>query len=267
MRVVSWNVHRATKNSPVWNILKNLNPDIVFLQEYISLPEELEKTFAIKIGQPINKNGKPQNFKTAVLVRGKIIKNFNLHTHFNWVNEEIKKFSGNLLSCVVKPIASKHEIKVIGVYSPAWVVGVTGYPKDEVNIVKRKQNNYLWVDDLLREALKNENNLDNERWIIGGDFNASETMDYLWKNGPHGNLEHLGIMQNIGFIDCLRHTAKGRPVPTFKDTKKGMVINQLDYIYANNLLFRNLINCWTGRVSEILDKNISDHLPVIADFK
>lgn len=267
MRVVSWNVHRAGTTSPVWNILKKLNPDIVFLQEYIRLPEEIENTFAIKVGQPINKTGKSQNFKTAILVKGSIVKDYKLQSRFDWVNDELNKFSGNLLSCVIKPVASKNEIKVIGVYSPAWRVNVSEYPTNEINSVKRKQNKDLWVDDLLREALKNEPNVENERWIIGGDFNASETMDYLWNTGPRGNLEHLGIMQNIGFIDCLRHSANGQPVPTFKDTKNGKVINQLDYIYANNLQFRNFKNCQTGSVAEILDTKISDHLPVIADFR
>ena len=104
MRVISWNVRRATKTSAAWKILIDLNPDIALLQEVSSIPDYIYNLFEIKFRKAINKNGKEQKFGTAILVKGKIISELPLSSEYTWVNNELTHFSGNLLSYVVHPV-------------------------------------------------------------------------------------------------------------------------------------------------------------------
>ena len=58
MRVITWNVRRATETSAAWKILADLNPDIALLQEVASIPKDINKSFDIKFKRAIGKTGK-----------------------------------------------------------------------------------------------------------------------------------------------------------------------------------------------------------------
>ena len=117
MRIVTWNVRRATAKSPVWTMLLEIAPDIALLQEVGEFPQEVTSKFDVRLEQAIGKTGRVQKFGTAVLVRGKITEELRLISEHDWVNHELDLFSGNLVGCKVIP-EDQSPKNVISVYSP-----------------------------------------------------------------------------------------------------------------------------------------------------
>jgi len=77
----------------------------------------------------------------------------------------------------------------------------------DVTTVRLPQNPDVWVTDLLWDALSLLRPRPDDPWIIGGDFNLSETFDDR-ASGPRGNHEYLGRMNRLGLTDCLREAKK-----------------------------------------------------------
>lgn len=272
MRVITWNMKWATRISAAWKILTDLNPDIVLLQEVGSIPEEIKKGFDILSKVAVKKNGTPQKFSTVVLVKGKIISGINLKSEYDWVNKELEFFKGNFISCVVQ-LQNQKQVNIVSVYSPAWPVNKERLKGIDVSTVKLKLNPNVWGSEIIWSALKNLVS-DNETWIIGGDYNSSETFDmaYQQEHGittgiiSNGNKEIRDRMYTLGFKECLREY-NGELIPTFKNPKEGKVIHQIDHLYVTDNLYSQLKGCYTGDQSIIFGKSLSDHLPIIADFK
>ncbi len=270
MRVITWNLNnRAT--SAAWKILIDLNPDIVLLQEVSSIPQSIKDSFEIKFQKAIGKTGKLQQFGTAILVKGKIINELPLSSEYDWVNQELERYAGNLVSCTVQPIGHP-AINIVSVYSPAWSIDTSKYPDVDITSVKLKENPKLWVTEILWSALKNAN-LADASWIIGGDFNSSETFDkdYQIEHKINclvsgGNKEIRQRMEALGLSECLR-AYNGNLVPTFKNPNGGKIIHQIDHLYVTNLLCKKLNKCVAGDQANNFGKSVSDHLPIIADFK
>src|SRR5207249_3560585 len=128
------------------------------------------------------------------------------------------------------------QYRALSVHSPAWPVDRRrlSYPNGE----------RVWVTDLLCHALDQLDTDHGPPWIIGGDFNSSETFDYLWPGGPHGNLEFLGRMQGLSLTECLRHKAR-HLVPTFRNPRDGKVIHQIDHLFVSKQLRAHLVSCKT----------------------
>jgi exonuclease III len=160
----------------------------------------------------------------------------------------------------------------VSVYSPAWPVSENRLAGIDVTLVKLKFNPKVWATEIIWSALKNRISND-EQWVVGGDYNTSETFDKEWqdKNGikfglrSSGNKEILDRMYEIGFKECLREY-NGKIVPTFKNARANRIFHQMDHLFVTNNLFPRLRRCDVGERSEIFDKNLSDHLPIIADF-
>ncbi len=269
MRIITWNIRRATKDSPVWKLLLELQPDIALLQEVGNIPDKIEELFDVLSKPATYKTGKPQKFSTAVLVKGKIIKEINLLSEYEGVNNAIEFFKGNFIACVVE-LQNHEKFNVVSVYSPAWVVDKNMTGGQDISAVKLKENPRLWPTELLWSALKNSN-LEDTPWIVGGDYNSSETFDkyYKLKHGlkgglvTGGNKEIRDRMYDLGFKECLLE-GRGKLTPTYKHTN-GQIIHQLDHLYVTNKLCRQLLACDVGN-KKILDESISDHLPIMADF-
>ena len=51
MRIVTWNVNRATPKSPVWQLLLELSPDVVLLQEVNGFSDEIKEQFDFALKQ------------------------------------------------------------------------------------------------------------------------------------------------------------------------------------------------------------------------
>ena len=260
MRVITWNMRRATETSAAWKILDDLNPDIALLQEVSSVPKNIKKLYDIKFQKAVGKTGKPQQFGTAIFVKGKILDELPLSSKYDWVNRELEYFAGNLVSCIVKPNGYP-KINIISVHSPAWPMDISKYPSNDVAKVKLKQNPKLWVTEILWSALKNAN-LKDVPWIVGGDLNSSETFDLTFSSG---NREILDRMESLGFTECLRKY-NNKLTPTFRNPSDGKLIHQIDHLFVTDSLYSILKNCIVGDKSVIFGESVSDHLPIIADF-
>jgi exonuclease III len=271
MRVITWNVHGANKGSPVWKLLLDLRPDIVLLQEIRELPEVITNAFEVLSRSAVSKTGKLQRFSTGVLSNGRIIEEIKLSSKYEWVNKELSFFRGNFVSCIVQP-KNCEPFHVVSVYSPAWPVDEERLREIDVLPVKLKLNPQVWLTELVWSALKNSISK-NETWIVGGDYNSSETFDAEWqdKHGKRfgirssGNKEILDRMLVLGFTECLRGFCKDI-IPTFQNTKGKRVVHQMDHLFVTNNLYSQLKRCTVGDQSTIFGKSMSDHLPIIADF-
>ena len=270
MRIVTWNIHGASKESLVWKLLLDLQPEIVLLQEVGSIPEEIKDTFNILSRVAIYKTGRPQRFSTAVLVKGDIVNEINLRSEYDWVNRELEFLKGNFISCTVHPL-NQESVNVVSVYSPAWPVNKDRLKGIDIYPVKLKLNPKVWGTEIIWSALKNTIS-NNEKWVVGGDYNISETFDKDWqdKNGMRfgirssGNKEILDRMCEMGFRECLRQY-NNKIIPTFRHSSKE-IAHQIDHLFVTNDLYSQLERCTVGDQSIIFGQSLSDHLPIIADF-
>jgi hypothetical protein len=73
--------------------------------------------------------------------------------------------------------------------------------------IRLRQNPDVWLADILLAALPTA---DGSAWVVGGDFNMSETFD-AWSAGPRGNREYLARIADRRSTECLRK-ATGRRV-------------------------------------------------------
>jgi endonuclease/exonuclease/phosphatase family metal-dependent hydrolase len=128
--------------------------------------------------------------------------------------------------------------------------------------VKLKLDPDVWVGDILWAGLKHQITSD-DPWLIGGDFNLSETFDWRPK-GPRGNKEFLDRMADLGLVECLRKIT-GCVTPTFRNTDGQAVKHQLDHLFVTRQLAHALTGCSIGSQERVFS-GLSDHLPVIADF-
>jgi len=63
MRVVVWDMRKATNASPAWNYFLELAPDLALLQEVGSIPETVGRTYVSLEGQP----ARPGAFRSSAL--------------------------------------------------------------------------------------------------------------------------------------------------------------------------------------------------------
>lgn len=269
MRIITWNIRNATEKSSAWIFLAGLNPDIALLQEVRGIPAYIKESFDFL--PAISKTGKPQKLCAAILVKGKIINDMPLRSEYDWVNREFdESFKGCFISCIAQ-LQNQKPIKVVSVYSPASPIKKERLEGMDVSQVKLKLNPKVWGSEIIWSALKNTKS-DNERWVVGGDYNSSETFDVEWQKEhqkrfgiqSHGNKEILDRMRNLGFIECLREHSN-KITPTFKDPR-GNLYHQMDHLFVTNDLYSTIQGCEVGNRSVVFNKSLSDHLPIIADF-
>jgi exonuclease III len=272
MRIITWNARGAKRDSPLWDALSELSPDIALLQEVGSIPRRITDSFELLSRQAISKTGNRQRFSTAVAVSGKIIEEVALSSEHDWVERELQLFRGNFISCKVQP--NNHEpLTVVSVYSPAWPIERDRIRNADVSKVKTSLNPDVWGTDILWAALKNTVS-HNGLWVVGGDLNSSETFDADWQGRNNkvfrirssGNAEMIARMRQLGFTECLRKSNNDNIVPTFRHST-GSINHQIDHLYVSSDLYSRLDKCRVGDQAIIFGKSLSDHLPIIADFK
>ena len=265
MKIVSWNVRRADEVSPVWEMLRELDADIVLLQEVGQFSEEFKNGYSIYSAVPVKPSGQPQTFSSAIATKGHIGKPLDLESEFDWVNRERSVFSGNIIACPV----SFHDDRiwnVVSVYSPAWPVNSDRLVGIDVSSVKLVQNPDVWCTEILWSVLKNTIPKLHGLWLVGGDFNSSETFDYMWGPKPRGNKEVRERLETLGLKECLRYHA-GELVPTFRNPANKKVVHQLDHLYVSNEMITDLLACHVGDSKEVFGNSLSDHLPIVCCFK
>jgi exonuclease III len=261
MKVVSWNCNGATKENKIWNDLQELSPDILLLQEVTSFPFWIEENYIFKFQKAVTRNYNEQRFGNLLAYKGEYIKDIDLSTDLIWVNNEITKFKGNILTSVINFKAL--TLNLICIYSPAWHLNKGLLKQEYIDSVKLLQSKNLWLADLFWFALKS-NVKPESYYIVGGDYNLSVSFD-SWQKKPRGNQEYLDRMKKLGFIECLREY-NDCLVPTFKNASNGKIIHQMDHLFVTYNLHKWLNSCYAGNADVIFKNQLSDHLPIIADF-
>ncbi len=255
-------MNKATSQKmKAWEYLLDLNSDLTLLQEVNSIPDFIKNDFACLYRKATNKNGQPQKFGTAILVKGKITNHIELVSESIWVDEKLNLFSGNFVA-VEAILENGFRGNIISVHSPAWIINPTGLEEIEYRKLKLENNKNIWGTELLWAALNNLISKSSLPLIVGGDFNSSLTFD-LPKN--RGNQEILARMQALNLKECLFHS-KGVLTPTFKNPSNQKVIHQIDHLFVSPTLIATLKNCNVEESETIFDNYFSDHLPIIADF-
>ena len=262
MKVISWNLNKANSKAAAYEYLIQQNADILLLQEVLNMPSHLTKAYSVVLQKCINKRFADQNFANAILFRGEYLQQLNLQSKHNWVLQTRSQLKGNLQSLKVEIQGVQYNI--LNIHSPAWKIPSSNMPQMVYEDIKLKQNSDIYMTEILYDLLRN---LDthNTPLIVGGDFNSSETFDWMWGKTPRGNREIIDRMESLGLKECLRLKQQGL-TPTFKNTTGGKVIHQLDHIYVNQPLRTKLLSCATESKSLILDNKLSDHLPIICKF-
>ena len=262
MRILTWNVRRATAHSPAWDYLRELAPDVALLQEVGALSPHVRDDSSVVLRPAAGKSGKPQGFCTAILARGEVQDVVTFSTQSPWVDRELAAFAGNIVAHRLL-LANRELLSVVSIHSPAWPVAAKRLADADVTQLKLRNSPHVWVTELLYAALKSIPTLDVDPWAIGGDLNASETFDDLWPGGPHGNRELLQRMANLGLVESLRH-ANGHPVPTFRNARGGRLVHQIDHLFLSPPLAGRLESCICGDEQRVFGDSLSDHLPVLA---
>jgi endonuclease/exonuclease/phosphatase family metal-dependent hydrolase len=261
-RVVTWNCRRASATHAAWEYLRELDADILLLQEVTGIPEWTRSEFDLRLATPPTKMDRLQRFQSALLVRGRIGAPVTFRSKLSWVNEELERFRSNLLAYQVE-LRVGLLLNVACVYSPAWPVGRARLDGLDLSGVKLAQNPDVWISDLLVVGLR-ETPTSSLPWIVAGDFNACETFD-SWKGGPRGNREWLDRMAALNFTECLRYS-QGALTPTFRRPGKVLAHCQIDHLFVSAELKDRLISCRVESPERIYEQGLSDHLPIVAEF-
>lgn len=261
MKIITWNMRRATSKSVAWDYLMGLNPDIALLQEVNGIPESISGEYSVHALPAISQKGNLQKFHSVILSKYPLVADVELSSTVAWVNDARKFFKGNIIAKVVD--VNGRLVNVVNAYSPAWIVPATFTDGIDVTGIKLTQNPHVWATEILWKVLVDHPIIHSEPWIVGGDFNSSETFDYMWGSSPRGNLEIIERMNAIGLFDALR-THHGCLVPTHKNNRGGKIIHQLDHLYLSNALIDAVKDCQIGRHEDVFETNLSDHVPIIA---
>ena len=78
--------------------------------------------------------------------------------------------------------------------------------------------------------------------------------------------EYLDRMATLGMVECLA-SFQGRLTPTFRNPRGGRVIHQIDHLFASSKLAEQLRWCEVPPAEDFFQRGLSDHLPIIADFR
>ncbi len=264
MRIVCWNIRRAkASHAGTWGYLEELDPDLALLQEVGEIPGSFLEQRVSLMRSASSRDGRLQRFSTGILVKGEVVREIDLSSAWAWVNGELERFRGNLIAAEIA-LLNGERLHVCSAYSPAWPIPRERLAGVDLSPVKLSLNRDLFVTELLWAALR-ELPVSNTPWIVGGDLNSSVTFDHLWKGGPRGNQEIQDRMESLGFVECLRSYQEGL-TPTFRNSRDGKVIHQIDHLFVSAAIAQSLAACRTGDHDRVFGSKLSDHLPIVADF-
>ena len=264
MRLVSWNMRRATmENASVWEYFSSFDPDLALLQEVNSIPEAVTAGYRTLFRVATGKTGGRQPFGTAILARASELNKLILDTDWAWVNQELRRFQGYFVTAMVE-LNVGLRLHVMSVHSPAWPIDRDRLKDIDTQGVRLTENPDVWGTELVWAMLRRQD-LQTNDWVVGGDFNSSETFDTMWSGGPRGNGEFLERMRTLGLTEALRHM-QGKLTPTFRNSCGGRVIHQLDHVFVGTRILENLVECYVGDHERVFGQSLSDHLPVIAEI-
>ena len=92
-----------------------------------------------------------------------------------WIDRALTLFRGNLLACRLE-VKGQTPLTVVSVYSPAWSISRERLAESDVSELSTKCTGELWCSDILWAGLREVIDV-SKTWVVGGDFNSSETFD------------------------------------------------------------------------------------------
>ena len=113
--------------------MKEISPDILLLQEITSFPLWIESNYILKYQKAVTRNYNEQRFGNLLAYKGEYIKDINLSTDLIWVNNEITKFKGNILTSVIN--FKGLTLNLICIYSPAWHLNKSLLKQEKIDSV------------------------------------------------------------------------------------------------------------------------------------
>lgn len=263
MRVICWNVRKASTRSPVWDHLLEMDPDIALIQDARSIPDKVARTYAIGCDQTAFYPGSEHQHLSAVLAKGEIGAFQPLPTPTAWMRSALAEWREYFTTRSVA-LPSGAIINVMSVYSLAEPVPLHHWEGQDTTGIQLPENPSLWGTELMWSVLKMMPNIGTEPWLVGGDLNTSVSFD---SPKPRGNQRILDRMADIGLPNIARWEGLAER-PTFRHARGGFT-QQLDYPFANKPLSDHLTSINLGDPEKIVVPRpmLSDHLPIIADFQ
>lgn len=265
MRVVSWNTQHRGTEAPLWDMLRGFDADVLLLQEVRKLPPDFLDNYATLHGQPVTRSGGPQAFGTWIAVKCDRLEPLLWRHEQSWVKDELDRYSGQIPAGEVVG-GTLEPLRVCSVYSPAWGVDKGRLLNVDTSGIRLEYGRGIWIADLLLAAIKQSLPGGEDAWIIGGDFNLSVTFD-MKSERPRGNQEYLDRMRALGFTECLYAHSRAL-TPTFINKRSSNPVqHQMDHLFVTQFLADRLISCAVGDPAVVFGQNLSDHLPLVADFE
>ncbi len=184
-----------------------------------------------------------------------------LESDIDWINRERGWFGGCVVARCVQ-LAGRQPVNVVSFYSPPWAINRLRLEGIDVTSVRLENNDDVWCTEILWSLLRHSMTSRPGPWVVGGDFNSSETFD-AWRAKGRGNRQIIERMNALGLTDCLR-SHQGQLVPTFRNPRGGKIVHQIDHLYVGEPLLGALRSAVVGPAENIFDQRLSDHLPIIA---
>jgi exonuclease III len=271
VRIVSWNMARCSaKRVNTWTYLLAIDPDIAMLQEVVSIPETVLDRYEHRLVPVTTVTGSPSRYNSVILLKrtqGEFLAHIKMRSPFDWVQQELDGAFAGLL-CSWELAIKGTLVNVVNVHSPAHSVPqsrLVGIDTSQVRHVQRSQK--VWGTHLLTEAMRNQD-LADDFWFVGGDFNSCVSLKGNIGVAPEAT--NTGVtsarLRSFGLTEALSEV-QGGLTPTYKNRSMHTTpANQLDYLWVSRNLAGNIVRCTTGDTKVVMAENLSDHLPIIAEF-
>ncbi len=263
MRIVAWNVRKASIHSGAWDLLLELDPDIALIQDARAIPDSIRSTYAIAKDQTAFHPGSEHQHLSAILAKGEIGPFQPLPTPTHWLRSALAEWREFFTTRRIT-LKSGLTLNAMSVYGLADPVPKHHWKEQDTEGIQLPMNRELWATEILWSTLRMMPSLSTEPWIVGGDLNTSVLFD---TPKPHGNQLILDRMAEIG-LPSIELGNGGESVPTFR-SNRGHFVHQLDYLFANSLMRDSLVSCEVyGDPERVFGSRpmLSDHLPIIAEF-
>lgn len=265
IRVLTWNCRRASDHSTAWDYLLELDPDIALLQDFGTIPNRVLEVYATApdMISALDAGRKPKYF-AEILAKGIVSRQLDLPAPEEWIKRELEAYKDFFTARHVTLESGVH-LTAMSVYSPAFALDTPRLDGVDTSSIRLPQLNEIYGTELLWATLSRMRIRPDERFVVAGDFNSSETFD---NPKPRGNRVVMDRLKALGLTETLRES-RGHLTPTFRTTYGGYITHQLDHLYVSEKLRSELTRCDVGSAERVFGPRpmLSDHLPIVAEFR
>lgn len=265
LRVLTWNCRKASLYSPAWDYLLDLDPDIAILQDFGTIPDRVlgAYTTAPDMTSAYDAGRKPRYF-AEILAKGTVSRRLDLPAAEEWIKRELHAYRDFLTARHVT-LGSGMHLTAMSVYSPAFALDTPRLDGIDTSSIRLPQHRNIFGTELLWATLGAMHIQQDERFVVAGDFNSSETLDVP---RPRGNRDIMDRLNGLGLTEVLRKS-RGALTPTFRTPRGGFITHQLDHMYVTDALVSGLVTCDVGTAERVFETKptLSDHLPIVAEFR